>query len=112
MKEKLSWCYLDEQKRWVDEVFFMDHNTTNPIKHVELKNMYDNFTDIVEASHECCDRACNKFTKSFKESCSIMGGRRKRTRRRRKKNRKKRTKKKTRRRRRRKSSKRRRRRKR
>ena len=103
MKEKLSWCYLDEQKRWVKEVFFMDRDTDNPIKHVELTNMYDSFRDMVMDSNECCDRLCKKV----KESCNIMGGRR-----RRKKNRKKRTKKKARRKRRRKSSKRRRRRKR
>jgi len=112
MKEKLSWCYLDEQKRWVREVFFMDHNTTNPIKHVELETMYDMFKGMVMNSYECCDRLCKRVKDSFQGSCSIMGGRRKRTRRRRKKNRKKRTKKKARRKRRRRSSKRRRRRKR
>lgn len=112
MKEKLSWCYLDEQKRWVREVFFMDHNTTNPIKHVELETMYDMFKGMVMNSYECCDRLCERVKESFQESCPIMGGRRKRTRRRRKKSRKKRTKKKARRKRRRKSSKRRRRRKR
>ncbi len=112
MKEKLSWCYLDEQKRWVENVFYMDQDTTNPIKHVDLETMYDKFMDKVMGSNECCNRVCNRFTNSFKESCGIQGGRRKRTRRRRKKNRKKRTKKKARRKRRRKSSKRRRRRKR
>ena len=110
MKEKLSWCYVDEQKKWVRSVFYMKQRG-EPIKHVELKTFYDKFSDAFNASYECCSNACKKIEEGV-QGCGIMGGRRKRTRRRRKKNRKKRTKKKARRRRRRKSSKRRRRRKR
>ena len=109
--EILSEYYLDQQKRWVKDVFYMSVRG-EPIKHVELKSATQQVIDMLKGTYECCDRACKRITKSFQESCILQGGRRKRTRRRRKKNRKKRTKKRARRKRRRKSTKRRRRRKR
>jgi hypothetical protein len=108
--EVLSECYLDQQKKWVREVFLGRKMPGGTITHIELKSNTQKIKDMVAASHECCSDACEKL-KDGAEGCAIMGGRRKRTRRRKKRNRKKRTKKKARRRRR-KSSKRRRRRKR
>ena len=93
-KDRLNWCYIDEQRAWFNDVF----------------KLYERQGDIVELT-SLLDDAKNAL-KGLASSCGIQGGRRKRTRRRRKKNRKKRTKKKARRKRRRKSSKRRRRRKR